>query len=163
MKQKIVRGIHTLNIGLIIVSCAALFSLMLLSSADVIGRYVLNRTITGTIEISELIMVPLVFLGLGYCTLKKGHLRVDFLTARLSLHKQRILDRVTSVISLVIIALICWQLAKLALKEFISQTPTLSLLLGINLAPFILISAIGVLLLFLETLIHIFIPDADKS
>jgi TRAP-type transport system small permease protein len=163
MLHKFVKSLHSVNTGLIIVSCVALVLLMLLSSADVIGRYVLNRTITGTIEISELIMVPLVFLGLGYCTLKNGHLRVDFLTARLSVKNQRILDRITSVVSLVIIALIGWQLGLWAINEFSSQTPTLSLLLGIKLAPFILVSAIGVLFLFLEMLIRVFNSDTFKS
>jgi TRAP-type C4-dicarboxylate transport system permease small subunit len=43
----------------------ALFGMMILGTADVAGRYLLNRPITGTLEVFEILMPVLVLLGLA--------------------------------------------------------------------------------------------------
>ncbi len=51
--------------------------IMLLTFCDVIGRYVFNAPIVGTVEVTELLMGMMVYLGVGMTTHVRGHIRVD--------------------------------------------------------------------------------------
>lgn len=87
----------------------ALTIMMLLTFFDVIGR-AFNHPIVGTVEVTELLMGLLIFLGVGLTTFLRGHIRVDILITYLSPRAQAVLDSVTMAISTVFAALMCWQL-----------------------------------------------------
>ena len=53
--------------------------LMLFAAAEIIGRYFFNAPIPGHLEIVELLMVGVVFLGLAYTQLQNGHIRMQIL------------------------------------------------------------------------------------
>lgn len=133
-----------------------LFLMMLLVAADVIGRYVFNSPIYGAMEIGELMMVILVFLGMSYCTLERAHVRVELLVSRFSERTQVILDIIMSIASAAIFALIVWQMGMQGWQGLFSPSGRITLLLGLKEAPFLLIAAIGGLLMCLELLVHSF-------
>ena len=83
-----------------------LIAMMLLTVADVFMRYVLNRPILGSVEITRYLMVSLAFLGLAWCAVVKGHVRVELLISRLSPRAQAIFDSITCFFSLFIFVLI---------------------------------------------------------
>jgi TRAP-type C4-dicarboxylate transport system permease small subunit len=147
------RGIHGLTKVGSRVAAAALFLMMLLVAADVIGRYVFSKPIKGAMEIDELMMVLVVFLVLAYCTLEKGHIRVELLLAHLSRRTQAILDSFTYLSSLGIVALFVWQMGMLGWQELFSPTGNVSLLLAIPEAPLLLLAAICCVLLCFELII----------
>ena len=60
-----------------LVAAAALAVMMFLTFSDVSLRYIFNRPITGTLEITELLMFTLVIFGMVYCAYGKAHIRVD--------------------------------------------------------------------------------------
>lgn len=62
-----------------VVSSLLLFSLMLLTCSDVIGRYVFNNSINGTTEITELALCIVIFCQLPIVTLTSAHVVVDIL------------------------------------------------------------------------------------
>jgi TRAP-type C4-dicarboxylate transport system permease small subunit len=146
-------AIHRLTQGGYWIAGVVLFSLMLLVPADVIGRYVFSKPIPGANEIEESIMVLLVFFGLAYCTLKKGHVSVELLVSRLSEQTQAILDSLTSFASAGIFALIAWRTSILGWHEVVTSTEA-GLVLGIPYGPFMLLAAVGSALLCFEMLIH---------
>jgi len=86
-----------------------LFLMMLLTVADVTLRAVLNKPIIGTTEITEQMMVVIVFLGLGWCALQGKHIRVDLFAARYPPGMLRIIDLVTYAAGLILVAVICWR------------------------------------------------------
>ena len=53
------------------VAALALVGMVLLTCVDVIGRYVLNRPLTGAFELSEMTMGALVFASLPLVTLRR--------------------------------------------------------------------------------------------
>lgn len=55
------------------------FILMLLVSVNVILRYVFASPITGVVEVTELLMVPIVFMPLAFAEKSGGHIRADLL------------------------------------------------------------------------------------
>ena len=56
-----------------------LFCLMALTTADVVGRYVFNRPIRGAFEITELLLLTLIFAGLPLASRADEHVTLDFI------------------------------------------------------------------------------------
>lgn len=149
-------GTHWLSNSVAWVAKVVLFLMMLLVAADVTGRYVFTRPFEGTQEVIEVMMVVVIFLAMGYCTLKRGHVRVELVTSHLSGRTRAILDAFVSLAGTVIVALIVWQLSIRVWGELVSSSPRISWVLGIPAAPFILVAAIGVLAMCLELLVRLF-------
>jgi len=78
-----------------IVAGAILFAMMALTAVDVFQRYVVGASIRGSFEITELMMVVLIFAGLPLVSLKGDHVAVDLLDHVLPEAVRRVL-RVTA-------------------------------------------------------------------
>lgn len=103
----IARGLRlvlTLTAGLL------LMALMGLTVFDVIGRYLLNAPVKGASELSELLLVATVFLGLPVVCLDGGHVTVDLLTKNMPKVTERPRLFITGVISAAVLAVISWRL-----------------------------------------------------
>ena len=61
----------------------ALFGIMALTFFDVLGRKLLNNSITGSLELTELLMVIVIFAGLPLVSLRGEHVVFDSLDAAL--------------------------------------------------------------------------------
>jgi TRAP-type C4-dicarboxylate transport system permease small subunit len=66
----------------IIAEVATLF-MMLLVVANIIGRYLFNHPVTGTLEITESLLVIVIFLSVAMTQYDGGHIRVNIVTRRL--------------------------------------------------------------------------------
>ena len=62
-----------------IAASALLFGMMLLTFADVVARYLLNRPIRGAFEITELALLVLIFAGLPLVSRADEHVTMDFI------------------------------------------------------------------------------------
>jgi TRAP-type C4-dicarboxylate transport system permease small subunit len=62
-----------------IIAGAILFAMMALTAVDVFQRYVIGSSIRGSLEITELMMVVLIFAGLPLVSRKDEHVAVDLL------------------------------------------------------------------------------------
>ena len=80
----------------------AIAVIMFLICAEVVFRYGFNNPILGTVEISEYMLVCIVFLGLGYTQLIKGHIRIELVLERLPEKLQHILRIVALFVGLAI-------------------------------------------------------------
>ncbi len=89
---------------------AGLATIMVLTFCDVIGRYMFDAPIVGTVEVTELLMGTMVYLGVGLTTQARGHIRVDILIDRLPPRIQAFLEVVTLALSIVLVSLVCWHL-----------------------------------------------------
>ena len=63
------------------VAGATLFGMMLLTTADVTGRYFFNSPILGAVELTQLMLAALVFLSLPVVCWRQEHISVDLLDA----------------------------------------------------------------------------------
>lgn len=61
------------------VAAAALFAMMLLTFADVIGRKVLGNSVVGAVELTELCMLVMIFMALPLASLAGEHIVFDLL------------------------------------------------------------------------------------
>ncbi len=141
------------NLGMWIAG-VTLCLMMLLATADVICRYLLRRSIVSDHDVTELMMVVAIFLGLAYTASVKGHVHVDLVISKLSRHAQTVLDSITSFFSIVIFATIAWRLGMNAWSSFIrgGVTPTV----GIPISPFLYLASIGCALLCAQLLVDFY-------
>jgi TRAP-type C4-dicarboxylate transport system permease small subunit len=121
--------------------------MMMLTVVDVFFRYILNAPLTGAIEVSELLMVVLVFPALGWIAIERGHIKVDLLVSRWPKRVQMIVEIITLILSLGTYAYITWQ----SLLESRNVDMTTSLL-SIPEAPFHWVMTAGFLMLCLAIL-----------
>ena len=62
-----------------VAAAAILFAMMVLTTVDVVARYVFNRPLRGAFEITELLLVVLIFAGLPLVSLAGEHAVMDFI------------------------------------------------------------------------------------
>ena len=100
------------------VSTTIVVLMMLLTTADVILRYVFNAPIQDSFELSQFMMVGIVFLGVPYLQTIKGHVSVEFLTSRVSPTSRKILTIFGYIMGLFAYALITWRSGYYAWKAW---------------------------------------------
>jgi TRAP-type C4-dicarboxylate transport system permease small subunit len=91
------------------VGVGVLAMMMLLTASDVILRYVFNRPIVGSYDLTEYMMAILVSFGLAYCAFVKGHVRVDLIVTHLPQRLQSVIDSITGLLGIILFSIITWQ------------------------------------------------------
>ena len=127
------------------ISAICVFLMMVLTFCDVIGRYFLGRPIKGASDLTELIMLIVVFLGLGYTQVVRGHVQVDALIRVLPKHIPPILEPFTSFLGAGILALISWRLGMRSWVALLNPHEEATPTLGIPLGPFLIAVTFGCL------------------
>jgi TRAP-type transport system small permease protein len=85
--------------GLLGVAASAILLVMMgLTFVDVIARYVLNRPLAGAFEVTELLLLVLIFAGLPLVTHADEHALIDFIDRPLGPRATRVLERVVHVL-----------------------------------------------------------------
>jgi TRAP-type C4-dicarboxylate transport system permease small subunit len=91
------------------IGAGVLTAMMLLTASDVTLRYVFNRPIVGSFDLTEYMMAIMVAFSLAYCALLKGHVSVDIIVSRLPSRAQAVIDGITGLLSIFLFSLITWQ------------------------------------------------------
>lgn len=138
--------------GLLGVLSLALMTL--LTFCDVFLRYFFKRPIVGSTEITEFIMVCVVFFSLAWCSLRGDHVAVDLITSKLSGRGLRISDSINYILTALVGLLIATQSFEQA--EYLKDIALKSQLLNIPRYPFLVISTFGFVLLFLDATLHLY-------
>jgi len=120
----------TLGVG----AALLLFSLILVTCVDVVGRYFFAAPLSGAFEITELLLAALVFAALPLTTERKEHIEVDLLNVVLTSTVKRYLAAFAGLFSAALLATLSWRLATHALHAAADGATTNAL--GIPLAPF---------------------------
>jgi TRAP-type C4-dicarboxylate transport system permease small subunit len=98
-----------LSKGFMYVSMGMLFVMMLLGGLDVIGRYFFNQPISGTFEITEILLAGIVYFGVAFTQRVKGHATVDFFYGFLSGKTKVVVSFVNSFVVLCIFVMMIWR------------------------------------------------------
>ncbi len=153
MPSLLEKGVRPISRSLNRVGMALLLVMMLFVSADVALRYVLNRPIKGTLELTEFMLVAVIFLGLAYTQAGEGHVGVTLVVDRLPRRAQPAIDSVTSFLALGVFGLIVWQSFQHAMTAW-QQGATSDTLL-IPMGPFMMLVPLGAGVLCLELLLKL--------
>src|SRR5262245_10266467 len=92
-----------------IAASALLMGMMLLTFADVVARYLLNRPIRGAFEVTELALLVLIFAGLPLVSHADEHVTMDFIDRLLPPAGQRALVRIMHGVCAAIMFFLTWQ------------------------------------------------------
>jgi TRAP-type transport system small permease protein len=91
-----------------VAASAILMAMMLLTVVDVVARYVFNRPLAGAFEVTELMLLVLIFAGLPLVTYADEHAVMDFIDRLLSPRAQDALRRVVQIASAAVMFLLTW-------------------------------------------------------
>jgi C4-dicarboxylate transporter DctQ subunit len=125
--------------------------MMLGVTADVIGRYFLNKPITGMVEVNQVMVLWIVFLGTAWLAKKDGHISMDIVPMILRPRTRLILDLFSAVICAAASAVIFWYSVKVTMDYFHRGTLENGNL-AINTGYILLAIPIGCLPLFIQFL-----------
>jgi TRAP-type C4-dicarboxylate transport system permease small subunit len=143
------------NIGI-----SFLMLLMLLITADVFLRAFFRRPILGTNELSEFIMIIVVYLAIAYTQHTKSHVSVDLVISRFPQRAQDFVDSFIYLLSLAICSLITWR--AFADIDRLMDIHRVSDVLNVPVVPFQTVMAVGFFLFSLVLLLD-FIHTLRKA
>ena len=136
------------------IASGVLFCMMLLTIADVFLRKVFSQSILGTVEVTEFMMVILLFFALAQTEVLNGHVRVDLIMSRFGERTQTLVDTITQLVCFLLFGLFTWSTLVYAAKMRASGEVSQDLWLPVY--PFIYVVALGCALLALSLLIKSF-------
>ena len=90
------------------IAATALFAIMGLTLVDVLGRKFLDASLPGSLELTELLMVAVIFAGLPLVSLQGEHIVFDSLDHRLSSLVRRVQQWLVDLLSLALLAGLAW-------------------------------------------------------
>lgn len=132
-----------------------LFLMMLLTVADVFLRKVYSKSILGTVEVTEFMLLIVVFFALAHTEVLNGHVKVDLVMSRFGPRAQAFVDMITQLVCFVLGILITW--STLVYSEMMRAAGERSQDLWLYVFPFIYIVAAGCAVLALTLLIKTFL------
>jgi len=136
------------------IASGVLFCMMLLTIADVFLRKVFSQSILGTVEVTEFMMVLLVFFAVTQTEVLNGHVRVDLIMSRFGERIQAMTDMITQLVCFLLFGLFTW--STLVYAEKMRASGEVSQDLWLPVYPFIYVVALGCALLAFSLLIKSF-------
>jgi TRAP-type C4-dicarboxylate transport system permease small subunit len=91
-----------------VVASAILFAMMVLTVVDVVARYVFSRPLRGAFEVTELMLLVLIFAGLPLVSFSDEHATMDFIDRILGSRSQRWLERAVQLTNAAFMFLLMW-------------------------------------------------------
>lgn len=136
----------------------AIAGMMFLTTADVIGRYFFNYPVLGAYEITEYLMLIMVFAFLAFTQSEKAHISVDIVFIRLPRRIQAFINRFNHLVCLLLMIFVTWRgIHNIFDMEKSGEASTL---LKIPDYPFAIFLVIGTLALCLEFLRDVLEPNS---
>jgi TRAP-type C4-dicarboxylate transport system permease small subunit len=126
-----------------VIAAIVLGIMMINTVADVCGRYFFLKPIEGTFELVGIMLVIAGSLGLGYCQLNNGNIRINILADLIPYRGQLIVYIIAYIIAAVTSGMICWQGGLRAWEYMFKTLGGTTVTLGLVYWPFMLLLAIG--------------------
>jgi len=120
--------------GLSTVAAVVLGGVMMVSVVDVVGRYLFNRPLPGSSEITEILMAVLIYAGLPIVSQRQAHITVDLLDSITPKAIVPIRNIVVGLLSVLVLGVIAWRLWAYAGQ--IGESKDVTEYLKLPLAPF---------------------------
>jgi len=134
-----------------VAASAILMAMMCLTFVDVVARYVFNRPIRGGFEVTELLLLVLIFAGLPLVSHADEHVTMDFIDRLMRSRTRALLSRFIHVVVAALMFFMAWQVTIKAarISSYGDATDVLRIVYG----PFVYFSAA---MIGLAGLIHLY-------
>ncbi|MBI2868800.1 MAG: TRAP transporter small permease [Chloroflexi bacterium] len=138
-----------------VVASVLCFIMMLVVVFDVSMRAIFNRPLLMGLELTELLMVGITYLGFANTQREGGFIRIELLTSHLPRAGRTFTDYLNQIISLVFVAILFWQSTLLSMQSLriMEMTPGLS---PLPVYPARIIISVGSGLMLITILIMLF-------
>ena len=103
-------ALRPIRLALAGISAALLFAMMGVTVVDVIGRYFFDAPLPGATELTELLLVGVIFTALPAVCLDDGHVTVDLLTEKLAPWTKPIRVFLVRIVTIGALGVIGWRL-----------------------------------------------------
>jgi TRAP-type transport system small permease protein len=137
-----------------------LLALMLLTTVDVVSRYIFNWPLRGAFEITELLLLTLIFAGLPLASRAGEHVTLDFIDRPLTPAGRRLLRRLIDLLCGAIILGLAWRVWVKADK--IAAYGDTTEVLRLPVSPFVYVMALMVAITGLVHLAKVVFPGRDE-
>lgn len=138
---------------------AVLVALMLMTVADVAGRYFLNKPLNGVFDLTHFAVSIMTFLGLSYCGWRGGHVVIELLYERLPEGARGSLKKAINLVGCILFGLIAWRTAVQSVD--VREMGEASQLMEIPYFPLYWLVAFGCALFAAVMALRIFIPEPE--
>jgi TRAP-type C4-dicarboxylate transport system permease small subunit len=138
-----------------------LFLMMLLTFVDVVARYLFNFPLRGGFEVTELMLLVLIFAGLPLVSHSDEHVTMDFIDRMLPDAGRRFLVRLVHAVCAAVMFFLTWQVWIKAGK--IAGYGDTTDVLKITVGPFVYFMAAMILLTALVHVYKIFAPGEAQA
>jgi TRAP-type C4-dicarboxylate transport system permease small subunit len=144
-----------------VAASAILLAMMLLTFVDVVARYLFNFPLRGGFEITELMLLVLIFAGLPLVSHADEHVTMDFIDRMLPPDATRVLVRVVHAVCAAVMFFITWQVWIKAGKiaGYGDTTDVLKILVG----PFVYFMAVMIALTGAVHVFKMFVPGSARA
>ena len=106
---RIVDAITRLNTVGVWITALSIGGMGIITIVDVAKRYLQGSSLPGTVEALQLLMVVAAMMAMGYCQIRKGHVRVDILLTHLSVKWRLILESLAWLLFLIFSIILVWR------------------------------------------------------
>ena len=137
------RFILRVSRGMAVIAAIVLAVMMILTVADVCGRNFFLKPIEGTVELVGIMLVVAGCLGLGYCQLNEGNIRITIISDRFSQRGQDIIFLFAYIIGAVVTGLICIKGGERAWEYIFKDFGGTIVRLHLPYWPFMMLLAVG--------------------
>lgn len=144
-----------------VVSAVVLFGMMWLTFVDVIMRYGFNASLRGAFEITELMMVILIYAGLPIVSRHDLHVATDLIDRLLSSRARRVVDAVTHLVCSALLFGAAWIIWIKAVRAQRLGDTTAALRIG--LAPYVYLMCALILITAVIHLMKVFVSGQDRG
>lgn len=143
-----------------VAASAILLCMMMLTFVDVIARYLINRPVRGAFEITELMLLVLIFAGLPLVTHAGEHVTMDLIDRMIGARRRALLSRLIELFCAGLMFFLAWQMLLKAGK--IAAYGDTTDILRIPVGPFIYFMAAMIGVSGLVHLLRTVFPPGEK-
>ncbi len=151
-----------LETALGVAAAVVLFTMMLITTVDVIGRYLFNKPLAGGFELTEMMLAALIYCGLPLVSKRREHIVIDTFDAFMSPSVKRVLDVAADVVCFLTLSGIGYLIFRRAVR--VAEYGDTTSVLKLPLAPVAYAMGTMIVIAALIHLVLIFVPHrADEG
>ena len=147
------KGLHAVVMVIAWIAAAALALMVLVTFANVIGRYLLGMPLKGSVEMVEATMVVAVFFSLAYTETLHGHVSMDEVVARFPRRARAVILSIMYFAAAAFFFVVAWRDGLLAVS-YMRPIVRVTDVLHIPMGPFIFVIAMGAVIFGLQLLLN---------
>ena len=141
------------------ISGGALVVIIILTAVDVTMRAAVHKPITGSYEVSQLLMVFVASFAFAYTQVKRQHIPIPVVVDRFPKRVQAVVESVGWIVGCALFALVAWQSAVHGVRLINAGAETLALQIPVG--PFYFVLVVG-FALFSLTLLANFVESIPR-